>query len=658
MSKKCINCGAQIDDIAVFCQLCGQPQPQDNPTPDIPIQTAAPVYEPAVQQEHPQETFKSESEVKYVSKKKKKKSKAPLIIILVLIFVAILGIGGYFGWKYWWVPRHTQQTDYTVDTLILDNATSEQIEELSLYTALSNLTIKNSSIDSAALSKVLTGNSTIKNLTLTNDGISDISFVSSMKSLTTLCLDDSSSIKWKDVVDLKEKTSISISFSTEWSRMLAEEVNNYLASIPNPDGCTAYICDMDSNGIPEVFIGKGAGWNYPSLIITYSNGKVVSFPNNNMLDMSGTGSKSAHFTIYNGTEDGFVQSEIYDGKGYYCTGIWSSKDDGFVLEATATNGITDEMNNPYFQSAKNTVLHVGNDESTAPVDEADETDVTEVTGVETETEQETTEDVVEGEETVADDLENYDVSPLRKAALDEIFPNSADYTAVLYEEVCRKDDAVGFLSKYLFEEIKIEVNPDAKTTVVATSLTLVDIFSYYAPDGVVNGDGKATSAESIIKEFRLYYTPVENDADAIIGEASYLGAVEVYDRKDYDKTGDTHIEYLFGDKSGDGTYRDVAYFVNVDDNSIVRAGRETEYRMVWKDGKAVDLEKAQQFFENLGITGTADYTVDGYYYVFYIKGEQSGTIYADWNLSEAWFEDDAGNSTPVYPTDEAGILPQ
>ncbi len=653
MSKNCINCGKQIDDIAVFCQFCGQTQPKDSQTPDIPIQ-AAPVYEPPVQQETPRETFKSESEVKYVSQKKKKKSKAPLIIILVVLLLAILGIGGFFGWKYWWVPRHTQQTDYSVAELTLDNATAEQIEDLANYTALSELTIKNSSIDSAALSKVLMGNSTIKTLNLTNDGISDISFVKSLKVLTTLCLDDSSSIKWADVVDLEENTSVNISFSTEWSRALADEVNKYLASLPNAENCTAYVCDMDSNGIPEVFIGKGVGWNYPSFIASYSNGKAVIFPYNNMLEMSGTGVKSAHFTVHSGSEDGFIQSEIYDGTGYYCTGIWSIGEEGFVLEATATNGITDEMNNPYFQSAKNTVLHIGgedavtaDEEETVPAEDTDETAAETVT-----------DDAAADGETAETGLDGYDVTPLRKGALEAIFPDSANYTPVLYEEVSRKDDAVGYLSKYLFEEIKIVVDEDAKATAVASSLSLIDVISYYAPDGVINGDGKADAAESIIKEFRLYYVPDENSTDAIVGEASFLGAVEVYDRKDYDKTGDTHIEYLFGDKAGDGTYRDVAYFVNVEDNSIVKAGRETEYRMVWKDGKAVDLEKAQQFFENLGVSGTVDYTVDGYYYVFYIKGEQSGTIYADWNLSKAWFEDDAGNTTDVYPTDEAGILPQ
>ncbi len=649
MSKNCISCGKQIDDIAVFCQFCGQTQPVEQQTPDIPVQTA-PVYEPPVQQEIPRETFKSESEVKYVSQKKKKRSKTPLIIVLVVLLLAILGIGGFFGWKYWWVPRHTQQTDYSVAELTLDNATAEQIEDLANYTALSELTIKNSSIDSAALSKVLTGNSTIKTLNLTNDGISDISFVKSLKALTTLCLDDSSSIKWADVVDLEENTSVNISFSTEWSRSLADEVNKYLSTLPNAENCTAYVCDVDSNGIPEVFIGKGMGWNYPSFIASYSNGQVVTFPYNNMLDMGGTGMKSAHFTIHSGSEDGYIQSEIYDGTGYYCTGIWSVGKEVFILEATATNGITDEMNNPYFQSSKNTVLHIGG-EDTAPVGEEETT----APAYDTE---ESAEAVTEEGEAAETELESYDVTPLRNGAFEAIFPDSADYTPVLFEEVCRKDDAVGYLSKYLFEEIIIVADENANATSVATSLSLIDIISYYAPDGVVNSDVKPDTAESIINEFRLYYTPGENDVDAIIGEASFLGVVEIYDRDDYDKSGETHLEYLFGDKSSDGTYRDVAYFVNVDDNSIVREGRETESRMVWKDGKGVDLEKAQSFFESLGVTGTPDYTVDGRYYVFFIKGEKSGTIYADWNLSSAWFQNDAGEESSVYPTDAAGILAQ
>ena len=144
---------------------------------------------------------------------------------------------------------------------------------------------------------------------------------------------------------------------------------------------------------------------------------------------------------------------------------------------------------------------------------------------------------------------------------------------------------------------------------------------------------------------------------SLIGNAEYIGTVEVYDWNDYDKTGETHTEYIFGDKTSEGTFRDTAFFVNTSDSTIVKANRSTDNVMVWKNGKGADLDSAGRFFsEKLGIEGTPMVTVDGLYSIFYENGERSGNIYADWELTEAFFSDGTGTETPVYPTDETGIL--
>ena len=96
----CPNCGAMIPDESRFCTSCGTPvqaMPVMNETPvpnDTPIQPEQPVQQPFAQAPiSPQ--FQQEQPVP------KKKSKAPLIIIIAVVLVILLGVGGFFGYKFY-----------------------------------------------------------------------------------------------------------------------------------------------------------------------------------------------------------------------------------------------------------------------------------------------------------------------------------------------------------------------------------------------------------------------------------------------------------------------------------------------------------------------------------------------------------------------------
>lgn len=671
---------------------------EPTPIPTSSVYNLAPTAEanaaPAEAVEPGKEKFRHENEVKYISKngKKKKKSagKKVLTAFIIILIIAGLGVGGFLAYQKFFKAKEPV-VDYSVKVLVIDPVTDSEgyeakLNDLAKYTSLEELTISNlDNIDTEAIASAIGTSNTIKKLSFTNLGISDVTFISGMTALETLDLSESNSVRWGDVVALKEKNKeLEITFTTEWSRALAEKTEEYLATVSNPGECTAYITDADDNGIPEIAVGNGTAWNYPSLYITYDNGQVVSFISvfKSMFDMSGSGENSAHFTIYKGST--FVQSEVYNDSSY-STAVWCIEEGMYILKGTATQNVTEEDDSPYFKNASNIVLEVpdieapdingaqGFENPEEPLNPEDPENPEEPV-LDEPTQADPAEDEIpdpelnpaelpetdEGSDIPAEPKYVIDLDAVRAAALQQLIPNYNDYQQLSYEELCVKINAVSYISSNLFETIEVAEPEEGEeeTTVVAANLTETDIIAGYIPSAALTDEGpSAAAAKEMMNTFRLYYIGGEGDSFAVIGEPAYIGTAEVYDWTDYDRTGETHIEYLFGDKTSEGSFRDTAYFVNVEEKTIIKANRNTENAMVWKNGKGVDLNAASEFFsDELGVEGTPMVTVDGLYSIFFENGERSGNIYVDWDFTRAWFSDGTDVEPEVYPTDETGIL--
>lgn len=319
----------------------------------------------------------------------------------------------------------SEPKDYSLASLVLQDPTDEDFDDLANYTDLRELKISGSFSDSrlAALGKCLN----LESLDLSGNNIRDISALSALTRLKKLNLDDNDSIKWGDAVSLRKTLSgCKISFSTSWSRAIAKYLNNYIKECDFMDACSAYICDMDDNGIPEVAFAPVSSSDYPFMLVTYLNGRIVEFTDTEMLGFAGSGSVSTHFAFVKGTS--MVLAETYGTSsgtaGGNATALWDISGDKYALKKSATNysenedGFADgyEYNSsmaiPYPESARG----------------AGELDWNVI---------------------------NSYIQQVRNIALSIVLPNYKSCTLVYYSDVAVNENVADYISDNLFEKVTI-----------------------------------------------------------------------------------------------------------------------------------------------------------------------------------------------------------
>lgn len=319
----------------------------------------------------------------------------------------------------------SEPKDYSLASLVLQDPTDEDFDDLANYTDLRELKISGSFSDSrlAALGKCLN----LESLDLSGNNIRDISALSALTRLKKLNLDDNDSIKWGDAVNLRKTLSgCKISFSTSWSRAITNYLKDYIKECDFMDACSAYICDMDDNGIPEVAFSPVSSPDYPFMLVTYLNGRIVEFTDTEMLGFAGSGSVSTHFAFVKGTS--MVLAETYGTSsgtaGGNATALWDISGDKYALKKSATNysenedGFADgyEYNNsmaiPYPESARS----------------AGEPDWNVI---------------------------NSYIQQVRNIALSIVLPNYKSCTLVYYSDVAVNENVADYISDNLFEKVTI-----------------------------------------------------------------------------------------------------------------------------------------------------------------------------------------------------------
>lgn len=319
----------------------------------------------------------------------------------------------------------SESKDYSLASLVLQDPTDEDFDDLANYTDLRELKISGSFSDSrlAALSKCLN----LESLDLSGNNIRDISALSALTRLKKLNLDDNDSIKWGDAVNLRKTLNgCKISFSTSWSRAITNYLKDYIKECDFMDACSAYICDMDDNGIPEVAFSPVFSPDYPFMLVTYLNGRIVEFTDTEMLGFAGSGSVSTHFAFVKGTS--MVLAETYGTSsgtaGGNATALWDISGDKYTLKKSATNysenedGFADgyEYNSsmaiPYPESAR------GAGEPNWNV------------------------------------INSY-IQQVRNIALSIVLPNYKSCTLVYYSDVAVYENVADYISDNLFEKVTI-----------------------------------------------------------------------------------------------------------------------------------------------------------------------------------------------------------
>lgn len=319
----------------------------------------------------------------------------------------------------------SEPKDYSLASLVLQDPTDEDFDDLANYTDLRELKISGSFSDSrlAALSKCLN----LESLDLSGNNIRDISALSALTRLKKLNLDDNDSIKWGDAVNLRKTLNgCKISFSTSWSRAITNYLKDYIKECDFMDACSAYICDMDDNGIPEVAFSPVFSPDYPFMLVTYLNGRIVEFTDTEMLGFAGSGSVSTHFAFVKGTS--MVLAETYGTSsgtaGGNATALWDISGDKYTLKKSATNysenedGFADgyEYNSsmaiPYPESAR------GAGEPNWNV------------------------------------INSY-IQQVRNIALSIVLPNYKSCTLVYYSDVAVYENVADYISDNLFEKVTI-----------------------------------------------------------------------------------------------------------------------------------------------------------------------------------------------------------
>lgn len=319
----------------------------------------------------------------------------------------------------------SEPKDYSLASLVLQDPTDEDFDDLANYTDLRELKISGSFSDSrlAALGKCLN----LESLDLSGNNIRDISALSALTRLKKLNLDDNDSIKWGDAVNLRKTLNgCKISFSTSWSRAITNYLKDYIKECDFMDACSAYICDMDDNGIPEVAFSPVSSPDYPFMLVTYLNGRIVEFTDTEMLGFAGSGSVSTHFAFVKGTS--MVLAETYGTSsgtaGGNATALWDISGDKYALKKSATNysenedGFADgyEYNNsmaiPYPESARS----------------AGEPDWNVI---------------------------NSYIQQVRNIALSIVLPNYKSCTLVYYSDVAVNENVADYISDNLFEKVTI-----------------------------------------------------------------------------------------------------------------------------------------------------------------------------------------------------------
>ncbi len=319
----------------------------------------------------------------------------------------------------------SESKDYSLASLVLQDPTDEDFDDLANYTDLRELKISGSFSDSrlAALSKCLN----LESLDLSGNNIRDISALSALTRLKKLNLDDNDSIKWGDAVNLRKTLNgCKISFSTSWSRAITNYLKDYIKECDFMDACSAYICDMDDNGIPEVAFSPVFSPDYPFMLVTYLNGRIVEFTDTEMLGFAGSGSVSTHFAFAKGTS--MVLAETYGTSsgtaGGNATALWDISGDKYTLKKSATNysenedGFADgyEYNSsmaiPYPESAR------GAGEPNWNV------------------------------------INSY-IQQVRNIALSIVLPNYKSCTLVYYSDVAVYENVADYISDNLFEKVTI-----------------------------------------------------------------------------------------------------------------------------------------------------------------------------------------------------------
>lgn len=319
----------------------------------------------------------------------------------------------------------SEPKDYSLASLVLQDPTDEDFDDLANYTDLRELKISGSFSDSrlAALSKCLN----LESLDLSGNNIRDISALSALTRLKKLNLDDNDSIKWGDAVNLRKTLNgCKISFSTSWSRAITNYLKDYIKECDFMDACSAYICDMDDNGIPEVAFSPVFSPDYPFMLVTYLNGRIVEFTDTEMLGFAGSGSVSTHFAFVKGTS--MVLAETYGissgTAGGNATALWDISGDKYTLKKSATNysenedGFADgyEYNSsmaiPYPESARG----------------AGELDWNVI---------------------------NSYIQQVRNIALSIVLPNYKSCTLVYYSDVAVNENVADYISDNLFEKVTI-----------------------------------------------------------------------------------------------------------------------------------------------------------------------------------------------------------
>lgn len=319
----------------------------------------------------------------------------------------------------------SEPKDYSLASLVLQDPTDEDFDDLANYTDLRELKISGSFSDSrlAALGKCLN----LESLDLSGNNIRDISALSALTRLKKLNLDDNDSIKWGDAVNLRKTLSgCKISFSTSWSRAITNYLKDYIKECDFMDACSAYICDMDDNGIPEVAFSPVFSPDYPFMLVTYLNGRIVEFTDTEMLGFAGSGSVSTHFAFVKGTS--MVLAETYGTSsgtaGGNATALWDISGDKYALKKSATNysenedGFADgyEYNSsmaiPYPESARG----------------AGELDWNVI---------------------------NSYIQQVRNIALSIVLPNYKSCTLVYYSDVAVNENVADYISDNLFEKVTI-----------------------------------------------------------------------------------------------------------------------------------------------------------------------------------------------------------
>ena len=312
----------------------------------------------------------------------------------------------------------SEPKDYSLTALTLESPTKEELAELEKYTDLQELKISGSFADSslAALAKC----PKLQKLDLSGAGITDISALYDFSQLKELNLDGNDSIKWGDAVKLKKTLSgCKISFSTSWSRAIADYINNFAKENDILPYVSAYVCDMDGNGIPEVAFGSSTSFA-PFMLVTYSDGKIVEFTDTEMLGFGGSGSFSTHLAFVKGTSMVFAESygTSTGTAGGNATALWDVTGGKYALKKAITN-YNDGDFTPGYEY----------DSSIDPDDDSN------------------------GLSRQDGDI----IDQVRNAASEAVLPNYSNYTFVYYDEVAVDENFVEYLSDNLFESLTIKI---------------------------------------------------------------------------------------------------------------------------------------------------------------------------------------------------------